>query len=139
MGEHMRATSLSSAGSPRACATLRVMAHMMRSWNLYCRMEKTRTEKKSRICQTATTEPKGGNHDEEMKSNKRRRRDVRAKKQTQQRWVPSAPCRGREHGREMVWIIIGHKSKKTKEKNEKKQTKNKTEKQKSDSPECAGT
>lgn len=24
--------------------------------------------------------------------------------------VPSAPCRGREHGREMVWIIIGQKS-----------------------------
>lgn len=24
--------------------------------------------------------------------------------------VPSAPCRGRKHGREMVWIIIGQKS-----------------------------
>ena len=24
--------------------------------------------------------------------------------------VPSAPCRGREHGREMGWIIIGQKS-----------------------------
>lgn len=55
-----------------------------------------------------------------MKSNqtesneKEKKVDVRAKKQTQQRWVPSAPCRGREHGREMVWIIIGHKSKKKK-------------------------
>lgn len=49
---------------------------------------------------------------DQTKSNQKEKKvDVRAKKQTQQRWVPSAPCRGREHGREMVWIIIGHKSK----------------------------
>lgn len=81
------------------------MAHMMQTWNFHIKMlTKTQTE----AGQTATTVKE--QTEQERGKEKEPKKMITAKKRTQQRCVPSAPCRGREHGREMVWIIIGNKS-----------------------------
>lgn len=90
------------------------MAHMMHTWNFYCR--NVNKDRKSRFAIQLQLNRKENNtkkskRNQTERNEKEDKVDVRAKKQTQQRWVPSAPCRGRQHGREMDWIIIGHKSK----------------------------
>ena len=47
--------------------------------------------------------------------NSRTEEEVLLKSRDSRSRVPSAPCRGREHGRETVWIIIGQKSTRKKE------------------------
>lgn len=77
------------------------IAHMMQTWKFHIKME-TRTQNQG--CQTARrVERKDRGKEKPKKMELLRSKHSRG-------CVPSAPCRGREHGREMVWIIIGQKS-----------------------------
>lgn len=73
------------------------IAHMMLTWKLHIK--------------DGDKDTKLGLPDSYTSGKKRKPNKMSALRSKHSRGcVPSAPCRGREHGREMVWIIIGQES-----------------------------
>ena len=90
------------------------MAHLTHTWNLQLKKTDTKSRFAKQLQQLKQIKiNKNNNNYRTTRGFKSGKPNIKVRANESRGRVPSAPCRGREHGREMGWIIIGQKSKDT--------------------------